>query len=62
MLASVRDEISKLGYVLKEAELIKEAKMEKELSTGDLEKVQWAIERMEEHNDVQEVWSDIKGD
>ena len=62
MLAAVRDEISKLGYVLKDASLIKEAKMEKELSIGDLEKVENAIERVEEHNDVQEVWSDIKSD
>ena len=59
-LASVRDAVSKLNYVLKEATLIKEAKMPKDLSPEELEKVQGAIEKLEEHNDVQDVWSDIK--
>lgn len=59
-LASVREGITKLGYVIKEAELIKEAKMLKELNEEELEKVLGAIERIEDNDDVQSVWSNLK--
>ena len=59
-LAKVRDEISKLGYVIVEAQIIKEAKMSKKVSEKDLEKAQDALERLEDHDDVQNVWSDLE--
>jgi YebC/PmpR family DNA-binding regulatory protein len=59
-LASVKDAINELGYVLKEADLIKEAKMEKELNTDQIEKVQSALESLEDNDDVQNVWTDAK--
>jgi YebC/PmpR family DNA-binding regulatory protein len=59
-LAKVRDEISKLGYVIVEAQIIKEAKMSKKVSGKDLEKAQEALERLEDHDDVQNVWSDLE--
>ena len=57
---SVRDSINKLGYVMKEAELIKEANVLKKLSGDELEKVNSAIEKLEDHDDVQNVWSDLE--
>jgi YebC/PmpR family DNA-binding regulatory protein len=59
-LAKVRDEISKLGYVIEEAQIIKEPKMSKKVSEKDLEKAQDALERLEDHDDVQNVWSDLE--
>lgn len=56
----VRDEIGKLGYLMKDAELIKEANILKELSPEEYEKAQEAISKLEEHDDVQNVWSDIE--
>lgn len=58
-LASVRDSISKLGYVLEEAEIIKEAKMKKELNSDELDRALESLERFEDLDDVQNVWSDI---
>lgn len=59
-LTKVRDEISKLGYVIIEAEIVKEPKMKKDLSEKDLERVENAIEKIEENDDVQNVWSDLE--
>ncbi|MBU1120178.1 YebC/PmpR family DNA-binding transcriptional regulator [Patescibacteria group bacterium] len=58
-LAQVRDSISKLGFVLKEAEIVKEPKIYKKLEGEELEKAQNAIERLEEYEDVQNVWTDL---
>ncbi|NLD25489.1 YebC/PmpR family DNA-binding transcriptional regulator [Candidatus Dojkabacteria bacterium] len=57
---AVRDGVSKLGYVITEAELIKEAKVLKSLKDDELEKVNLAIEKIEENDDVQNVWSNIE--
>lgn len=57
---AVRDGVNKLGYVMKEAELIKEANVLKSLSDDELEKVNTAIEKLEENDDVQNVWSDLE--
>lgn len=59
-LARVRDEISKLGHVVVEAEIIKEAKMYKKLEGSELEKAKDALERLEDNDDVQNVWSDLE--
>ena len=59
-LARVRDEISKLGYVIEQADIVKEAKMTKKLSGVELEKAQSALERIEDNDDVQSVWSDLE--
>jgi YebC/PmpR family DNA-binding regulatory protein len=56
----VRDEINKLGYVVKEAGIIKEAKTFKTLEGKELEKAREALERIEDNDDVQEVWSNLK--
>jgi len=58
-LASIRDRIGEMGYIVKEAELIKEAKIKKELKEGELEKVEKALETLEDNDDVQSVWSDL---
>jgi YebC/PmpR family DNA-binding regulatory protein len=58
-LMSVRDGIDKMNYIIKEAELIKEAKIKKELKEGELEKVEKALEKLEDNDDVQSVWSDL---
>ncbi len=56
----VRDEINRLGYVVREAGIIKEAKTYKELEGKDLEKAEEALEKLEENEDVQGVWSNLK--
>lgn len=58
-MGKVRDSVHKLPYVIDDASIIKVAKMSKELSGDDLEKAQSALDRLEEHDDVQEVWSDL---
>ena len=59
-LAKVRDAISKLGYVIEDASIIKEPKILKSLKDTELEKAQSALERIEDHDDVQNVWSDLE--
>ncbi len=56
----VRDEINKLGYVVREAGIIKEAKTFKTLQGEELKKAQEALERIEDNDDVQEVWSNLR--
>ncbi len=56
----VRDEINKLGYVVREAGIIKEAKTFKTLEGKELEKAKGALEKIEDNDDVQEVWSNLK--
>ncbi len=58
--AKVRDSVSKLGYVIEEAEIIKEAKVPKLLSGKELEKAQDGLERLDDHDDVQSVWSNLE--
>ena len=50
----------KLGYVITEAELIKEANVLKSSKDDELEKVNNATEKFEENEDVQNVWSNIE--
>jgi YebC/PmpR family DNA-binding regulatory protein len=57
---AVRDGINKLGYVLKEAELVKEANVLKSVTDEEREKVDAAIEKFEDSDDVQNVWSDLE--
>ena len=59
-LASVRDGIGNMNYIIKEAELIKEANTKESLSGEELEKVKEALDRLDEHDDVQSVWSNLK--
>ena len=59
-LGSVRSKLEELGYVVKEAELIKEANLLKSLSGVELEKATSALEKLEENDDVQNVWSDLE--
>jgi len=59
-LIQVRDAISKMGYVIEEAEIVKEAKIKKNLSGKDLEKIEAALERIEEMDDVQNIWTDLE--
>ncbi len=59
-LSKVRESISKLGYVIEEAEIIKEPKVTKSLSEKDLEKAQDGLERLDDHDDVQSVWSNLE--
>ncbi len=57
--SKVRDAISEMGYVIDDAEIVKEAKVSKTLSQKDLEKAIDGLERIEENDDVQNVWSDL---
>jgi YebC/PmpR family DNA-binding regulatory protein len=59
-LASVRDGIGNMNYIIKEAELIKEANTKESLDGEELEKVKEALDRLDEHDDVQSVWSNLK--
>ena len=58
--AHVRDAINKLGYVLMEAVVIKEAKMKKKLEAKEVERLEEVIEKIEENDDVQDVWTDLE--
>lgn len=58
-LTHVRDNISELGYVVDEAEIVKEAKIQKTLSEKELERIEEVLERFEDNDDVQNVWSDV---
>lgn len=58
-MTRVRDEIAKLGYVLKDASIVKLAKMEKELDGEKYEKAIEAVEKVEDYDDVQNVWTDL---
>ena len=57
--STVRNKVEEMGYVIDDAEIIKEAKVTKTLSEKDLEKAVSALERIEENDDVQSVWSDL---
>ena len=59
-LAHVRDEIEKLGYVIEEADIIKEPKVTKQLSGSDFVRAQEGLEKLDDHNDVQNVWSNLE--
>lgn len=59
-LAKVRDAITKIGYVLDDALIVKEPKMTKTLVGNELEKANNAIESLEDNDDVQDVWSDLE--
>lgn len=59
-LARVRNKISELGYLIEEADIVKEPKITKPLSGKEFEKIQDALERIDDHDDVQSVWSDLE--
>lgn len=59
-LARVRDAIAKLGYVIEQADIIKEPKVTKQLSGNDFIKAQEGLERLDNHDDVQNVWSNLE--
>lgn len=59
-LGHVRDEIFKLGYVVKKAEMARIPKMYKKLQGEQLEKALNALEAIEEYDDVQNVWTDLE--
>lgn len=58
-MTKVRDEIAKLGYVLTDASIIKIAKTEKELNSEEYEKAVQALDRLEDYDDTQNVWTDL---
>lgn len=58
-MTRVRDEIVKLGYVVTDAGIIKIAKIDKELKGEDYDKAVSAIERLEDYEDVENVWTDL---
>jgi YebC/PmpR family DNA-binding regulatory protein len=58
-LTRVRDDISELGYVVEQADIVKEPKIMKKLPKEILEKAKNALERIEDYDDVQNVWSDL---
>lgn len=60
-LDAVRKGIEALGYDVEQAEIIKRATTEVELSDADKEKNQHLIEMIEENEDVDAIWTNIKG-
>jgi YebC/PmpR family DNA-binding regulatory protein len=59
-MSKVRDDISdKFTYVIDDASIIKIANNKKKLEGEALEKVEKAIERFEDRDDVQNVWTDL---
>lgn len=59
-LAKVRDEINGLGYIIDSAQLVWDPKMPKDISDEDKAKVESFVEALEEYDDVQEVFTDLK--
>ncbi len=59
-LAKVRDSISELGYVIEEADIVKEPKVTKSLAGSDFERIQNGLEKLDDHDDVQNVWSNLE--
>jgi len=58
-LMSVRDRIMELGYVVLKAEVKKLPKNKKNLSEESKQKVENLIQVLEEHDDVQNIWTDV---
>lgn len=59
-MARVRDEIgSKLPYIIDDASIIKIAKNKKRLEGEELEKVKNILQKFEDRDDVQDVWTDL---
>jgi YebC/PmpR family DNA-binding regulatory protein len=60
-MTKVRDSISdNLPYIIDDASIIKIAKNKKKLEGDALERVEKVIERFEDRDDVQNVWSDLE--
>jgi len=60
-MTRVRDEMAdRFPYIIDDASIIKIAKNKKKLEGEALERVEKAIERFEDRDDVQSVWSDLE--
>lgn len=59
-LASVRKDIDAHGYIVESAELIKMPQQQQQVSASDMEKVQGLVDALEEHDDVESVWTTMK--
>ncbi|MCK9369017.1 YebC/PmpR family DNA-binding transcriptional regulator [Candidatus Dojkabacteria bacterium] len=58
-LGKVRDAILATGYVVNKAQIAKIAKTKKKLAGEELEKALTALDRIEEYEDVQNIWTDL---
>lgn len=61
-LISVRDQVHNLGYIVKDAELTWIPRSYKEVSPESREKLHNFLERLDEVEDVHNVWMDVKLD
>jgi len=59
-MGKVRDEILKLGYIVISAELVRIPKMYKDYSDDDLIKIGNFLDVLDDYNDVQNIWTDVK--
>jgi YebC/PmpR family DNA-binding regulatory protein len=59
-LGRIRDQIIALGYVVKKAEIVKVANIKKKLEGEELEKAINALEKIEEYDDVVNIWTDLE--
>ncbi len=59
-LAQVRGAIEKLGYIVVSAEIIKIPEQLQHVTSDDQKKVEVLIEALEEHDDVENVWTIMK--
>ena len=58
-MSKVRDSIFALGYIVISAEIVKVAKMFKQFTPEQLEKILAFIDKIDDYPDVHNVWSDI---
>ena len=58
-LGKIRDEILAMEYVVNKAQIAKIAKVKKKLEGEALDKAITALEKIEEYEDVQNVWTDL---
>lgn len=58
-LGKVRDLVMEKGYIVSAAEIVKTPKMTKKFTPEQMEKIGNFIEKLEDYDDVQNVWTDI---
>lgn len=61
-LGRVRDAIGALGYVVREAQIIKVPKLYKEFTQEQIQRVYDFVMKLDEYQDVQNVWIDVNPD
>ena len=61
-LAHVREEVEALGYIIVSAEIVKIPEQQQHVTSDDRKKIETLIEALEEHDDVENVWTTMEVD